>query len=127
MAALLGRRRPPTAVLAQSDEVALGALRTLRRAGLRVPDDVSVIGVDDQPTAALVDLTTVAQPVREQGRLAGVLVRAVLGDADAVATLGGDAPGPDRPRPALRVPTRLVRRGSTAPPEVAPAVPGAGS
>ena len=43
---LLSLREPPTAVVAHSDEVAIGALRTLRRAGLRVPQDVLVIGVD---------------------------------------------------------------------------------
>ena len=67
MARLLGLRSPPTAVFAHSDEIALGAVRTLRRAGLRVPEDLSVIGIDDHPLAALTDLTTVAQPVREQG------------------------------------------------------------
>ncbi|MGO9655251.1 substrate-binding domain-containing protein, partial [Mycobacterium sp.] len=42
MAKLLGLREPPTAVFAHSDEVALGAIRTIRRAGLRVPEDISV-------------------------------------------------------------------------------------
>jgi hypothetical protein len=60
----------PTAVYAHSDEVALGAVRTLRRAGLRVPGDISVVGIDDHPVAELTDLTTVAQPVRDQGELA---------------------------------------------------------
>ena len=78
MARLLGLRSPPTAVFAHCDEVALGAVRTLRRAGLRVPEDLSVIGIDDHPLAALTDLTTVAQPVREQGRRAGELVQAAL-------------------------------------------------
>jgi len=102
MARLLGLRRPPTAVYAHSDEVALGAMRTLRRAGLRVPQDVSVIGIDDDPLAALTDLTTVHQPVREQGTLAGHMV--------ATALSGGD------PGTGIMLPTRLVVRGSTAPP-----------
>ncbi|SDF81490.1 transcriptional regulator, LacI family [Pseudonocardia oroxyli] len=102
MARLLGLRHPPTAVYAHSDEVALGAIRTLRRAGLRIPDDVSVIGVDDHPLAELTDLTTVRQPVREQGALAGHMV--------ATALSGGD------PGPGIVLPTQLVVRGSTAPP-----------
>lgn len=102
MARLLGLRHPPTAVYAHSDEVALGAVRTLRRAGLRIPADVSVIGIDDHPLAALTDLTTVHQPVREQGALAGHMV--------ATALSGGD------PGPGIVLPTRLVVRGSTGPP-----------
>ncbi|TCK22679.1 LacI family DNA-binding transcriptional regulator [Pseudonocardia endophytica] len=102
MGTLLGRSAPPTAVYAHSDEVALGALRTLRRAGLRVPDDVSVIGVDDHPLAALTDLSTVGQPAGEVGTIAGRMV---------VAGLRGEA----FEAPVL-VPTRLVVRGSTGPP-----------
>jgi DNA-binding LacI/PurR family transcriptional regulator len=102
MARLLGLRSPPTAVYAHSDEVALGAVRTLRRAGLRIPQDVSVVGIDDHPLAALTDLTTVHQPVREQGALAGHMV---------VTALSGGDPGT-----GIVLPTRLVVRGSTAPP-----------
>ncbi|MHC1558162.1 LacI family DNA-binding transcriptional regulator [Actinomycetospora sp. C-140] len=105
MARLLGLRTPPTAVFAHDDETALGAVRTLRRAGLRVPGDLSVIGVDDHPLAALTDLTTVAQPVREQGRRAGQMVLAAL--------RGGLT---ERVPPAEILPTRLVLRGTTAPP-----------
>ena len=102
MARLLGLRSPPTAVFAHSDEIALGAVRTLRRAGLRIPEDLSVIGIDDHPLAALTDLTTVAQPVREQGRRAGELVQAALrGELD---------------QQAVTLPTRLVLRSTTSPP-----------
>lgn len=102
MARLLSLPKPPTAVYAHSDEVALGAMRTLRRSGLRVPEDVALIGIDDHPLADLVDLTTVRQPVREQGRIAAEML---------VALLRGD----DVER-GVHVPTRLVVRGSTAPP-----------
>lgn len=51
MAKLLGQPEPPTAVYAHSDEVALGAIRTLRRAGLRILEDLSVIGIDHHPVA----------------------------------------------------------------------------
>lgn len=78
MSRLLGHAEPPTAVFAHSDEVALGAIRTLRRAGLRPGHDVSVVGIDDHPLAALTDLTTVRQRPGEQGVLAGRLLLDLL-------------------------------------------------
>jgi DNA-binding LacI/PurR family transcriptional regulator len=102
MSQLLGLREPPTAVYAHSDEVALGAIRTLRRAGLRIPEDVSVIGIDDHPLAELTDLTTVGQPVREQGLLAGRMVLGLLRGEEVER--------------AVVMPTKLIVRGSTAPP-----------
>jgi len=102
MAQLLAVKHRPTAVYAHSDEVALGAIRTIRRAGLRVPDDISVVGIDDHPLAGLTDLTTVRQPVWEQGRRTAELVLALLaGDAADFSVV---------------LPTRLVVRGTTAPP-----------
>ena len=82
--------------------MALGASRTIRRAGLRIPEDISVVGIDDHPLARLTDLTTVRQPVWEQGRRTAELVLALLkGDpADSSVT----------------VPTRLVVRRTSAPP-----------
>lgn len=56
MAQLLSIRNPPTAVFAQSDEVAVGAVRTLRRTGLQVLEDVSIISIDDHPIAELTTL-----------------------------------------------------------------------
>lgn len=72
MAALLDLRRPPTAVFAFDDLMAIGAMEELRRRGMRVPEDVAVAGFDDIDLAAFVDppLTTVAQPKAEMGRLA---------------------------------------------------------
>jgi LacI family repressor for deo operon, udp, cdd, tsx, nupC, and nupG len=102
MSQLLSLREPPTAVYAHSDEVAVGAMRTLRRAGLRIPEDISVISIDDHPLAELTDLTTVSQPVRQQGLLAGQMVLGLL-------------QGDDIER-AVTVPTRLIIRRSTAPP-----------
>ena len=104
MEVLLSGPRLPTAVFCHSDEIALGALRTLRKSGIAVPQQISVIGVDDHPSAELSELTTVAQPVREQGRIAA---RRVLGELDEDTAA---APG------ATTLPTRLVIRGSTAPP-----------
>jgi DNA-binding LacI/PurR family transcriptional regulator len=103
MSRLLGRPEPPTAVFAHSDEVALGAMRTLRRAGLQPGRDVSVIGIDDHPLAELCDLTTVRQRPDEQGVLAGRLL---------LDLLHGGKP----PRESTTVATELVVRGSTAPP-----------
>lgn len=101
MAELLTLREPPTAVFVHSDEIAFGALRAIRQAGLRVPEDISVIGIDDHPLSAQVGLTSVRQDVFEQGQAAGRLVLGVLGRADG-------------PPSSTIVPTRLVPRGSTA-------------
>lgn len=69
---LLALERPPTAVMATSDMLALGALSAARRAGLRVPADLAVTGFDDFEFAAYVDppLTTVHVPAYEMGRQA---------------------------------------------------------
>lgn len=102
MERLLSLPELPTAVLAHSDEVAFGALRTLRRAGIRVPEQVSVIGIDDHPMAAQLDLTTVHQDVRLQGEMVARMI---------VGILAGETPGE-----AVLLPTHLVPRGSTGPP-----------
>lgn len=106
MARLLSLPDPPTAVFAESDLMAFGALRTLTRMGLRAPDDVSVIGFDDHETAELLNLTTIAQPVAHQGEL---LARQIL---DA---LSGASEEPTE----VVVPTRLVVRGTTGAARVA--------
>ena len=66
-AALLAADEPPDAVAAMSDEQAAGVVRAVRAAGLSVPGDVAVTGWDDAAVAARLDLTTVAQSLREQG------------------------------------------------------------
>lgn len=101
---LLGLPQPPTAVVAFSDEVAYGALRTLRRAGIDVPRTVSLVGIDDQAVSDMFDLTTVHQPVTEQGRTAGRLVREALDGS-------GDG------RTHITLPTHLVVRGTSGPAE----------
>jgi DNA-binding LacI/PurR family transcriptional regulator len=108
-AQLLSLQHPPTAIYAHSDEVAAGALRTLRRAGLRVPYDISIIGIDDHPIANLIDLTTVGQPVREQGTAAAELVLSLLRNE------------PDTNR-AVTLATQLIVRHSTAPPLITQSV-----
>lgn len=101
---LLETRPRPTAIFAASDEMAIGCVHAIREAGLRVPQDISVVGIDDHEMAEFFELTTVAQPVHEQGRLAAqLLLEAIRGDRDAEPA-------------AVTVPTRLVVRGTTAPP-----------
>jgi DNA-binding LacI/PurR family transcriptional regulator len=102
MGRLLDAATPPTAVFALSDEMAYGALRALRCRALSAPRDVSLIGFDDHELAAVLDLTTVAQPVAEQGSEAARLL---------LAELRGNA----GPRDVV-VPTELVVRASTGAP-----------
>ncbi|GAB1640297.1 LacI family DNA-binding transcriptional regulator [Krasilnikovia sp. MM14-A1259] len=70
--ALLDLPRPPTAIFASSDTMALGVIEAARRRGLRVPDDLSVVGFDDLPEScwASPPLTTVRQPLADMGGLA---------------------------------------------------------
>ncbi|MCL6537815.1 MAG: LacI family transcriptional regulator [Acidothermus sp.] len=74
MGTLLARRSPPSAVFAMSDEMAFGALRALRRHGLRPGEDVAVVGFDGHEMAEVLDLTTVAQPVEHMGELGARLL-----------------------------------------------------
>ncbi len=100
MEQLLDRPDPPTAVFAYSDELAIGALRTLQRRGLRLPEDISLMGVDGHPVAELFGLTTVTQDVAAQGRHVVALT---------LAHVRGEHPKPS----GVVVPTRLIDRGST--------------
>jgi LacI family transcriptional regulator len=101
----------PTAILCGNDAVALGALSAIAGAGLRVPDDVSVVGYDDIPQAAFAvpPLTTIAQPVEEIGKAAVERLLARVQSPDA-------APPPS----SQLLPVRLVVRKSTAPPRARP-------
>jgi DNA-binding LacI/PurR family transcriptional regulator len=69
---LLARSNPPTAVCCYNDMTALGAMRSIRMHGLRVPEDISVAGFDDLFVASYTEppLTTVRQPMRRMGQLA---------------------------------------------------------
>jgi DNA-binding LacI/PurR family transcriptional regulator len=71
-ARLLGLPRPPTAVFATTDVVAIGAIKAAEEAGVRVPRDVSLVGFDDIPfaTYSVPSLTTVRQPIPAMARLA---------------------------------------------------------
>jgi DNA-binding LacI/PurR family transcriptional regulator len=69
---LLAMRPRPTAILAASDRLAIGAIEAAKELNLKVPEDLSVVGFDDIPSASLItpQLTTTSQPLREKGRLA---------------------------------------------------------
>lgn len=114
---MLRRGQVPRAMVCASDEVAIGVLHELRVAGVDVPGEVSVVGVDDHPHAVLHDLTTIAQPVAEQAELA---TRWLLEGLDPTRP----RPAPDRGPAAELLPTRLVVRGSTAPARQVGHVPG---
>lgn len=105
MARLLTRPILPTAVFTEYDELAIGAIWTIRRAGLDVPGDVSVIGMDDHEMAAMLGLTTVAQDPAAQGQAAARLLMHILESESGTPDL----------QPVV-LPTRLLLRGSTAPP-----------
>ncbi|MDR6979643.1 LacI family transcriptional regulator [Streptomyces sp. 3330] len=94
------------AVVAYNDQVAIGLMRGLQAAGVRVPDDISVIGFDDIFVSDLVQpgLTTVAAPLRAEGHIA---VRDVLRLINGAAVRG------DQPK---TLPVKLITRHSTAPP-----------
>jgi DNA-binding LacI/PurR family transcriptional regulator len=79
---LLGSAKPPDAIAAMSDQQAVGVVRAARSAGLTVPDDLAVTGWDDLPAAAQLNLTTVAQSLREQG---AACARAALGQTPGSA------------------------------------------
>lgn len=102
---MLRQAARPTAVFAASDEMAIGVLQAVRAAGLRVPEDISVIGIDNHEMAEFFGLTTVSQPVHDEGRLAAQALLSML------------SAGPQRPvePPAITVPTRLVVRSTTGP------------
>lgn len=69
--ALLDTADPPDAIFAVADKLAIGVLQAAAERGLAVPDDLAVVGFDDLPLAAANDLTSVAQPAREKGAMAG--------------------------------------------------------
>ena len=103
---LLRQPNPPTAMLAMSDVLAIGALQAAGELGVSVPAELSLVGFDDSPAAAVATppLTTVAQPHEEKGRLATErLLDAIEHRADSDERFTRDI-----------LPTELVVRESTA-------------
>ena len=87
--------------MAESDELAMSVLAAWPRVGLRIPEDLSVLGFDDQALAETFGLSTIAQPVAELGRQAAAL---------AVQLAAGEQP----PRRQIELPVSLLIRRSTA-------------
>jgi LacI family transcriptional regulator len=90
---LLTRRRTFSAIFAANDQMAIGARLALYRRGIRVPDDVSVIGFDDQPQSAYITppLTTVRQPAFQMGEVsAQAMLRLLSGDAPRLPEFTGE-------------------------------------
>jgi LacI family transcriptional regulator len=106
----------PTAVFAHSDVTAYAVMTAAAEAGLRVPEDVSVIGFDDIESAAQIrpPLTTIQQPFVDMGKRAAEMLLAAIGPADP---LPDDAPEeePVADRPRLVMPTSLIVRASCGP------------
>jgi DNA-binding LacI/PurR family transcriptional regulator len=93
----------PTAIFAESDEMAYGALREARDAGLRVPEDIAVIGFDDQPFSDLMELSSMRQPVAEEALDITTRLLALINEDGEAAPFD----------PSVVLPTELVVRGST--------------
>ena len=88
--ALLARREPFTALFAYNDISAIGSIWALREAGLRIPEDVSVVGFDDIPGAAFArpGLSTVRQPLIRMGQIAAqTLVVQIEGRMESVTEI----------------------------------------
>jgi len=98
---LLSMPEPPTAIFAAGGDLAIGALRAIKSRGLRVPDPIALVGLEDPPAAGLVDppLTVVGLPMDEMGRQAISMLRTLIH--------GGTV----RPSSVI-LPTRLVVRRS---------------
>jgi DNA-binding LacI/PurR family transcriptional regulator len=94
---------PPTAIIAGNVGQALGVIDAARRAGLRVPEDLSVVGYNDTRLASEFGLTTMHVPLREIGSLAAEMLLTLLTE-------------PDLPPQIRRVSAELVVRRTCAPP-----------
>jgi LacI family repressor for deo operon, udp, cdd, tsx, nupC, and nupG len=98
----------PTALFAANDEMAIGLIKTVHAAGLRVPEDLSVVGFDGIAYADYCEptLTTIVQPRRELGATAAAELIALM-------TTGKEAA-----RKEIQLPAALILRDSTCPPRV---------
>ncbi len=104
--ALLDLDAPPTAIFASNDVMAMGAMDAIRNRGLHVPEDISILGFDDIPQAALVRpaLTTVRQPLEQMGRVATQMLIDKL--KNPKSEIG-----------RIELPTELIVRNSTLAPK----------
>jgi LacI family transcriptional regulator len=110
MRALLDLDKPPTAVFCINDLVAAGALKVCSIDGVKVPDEMSIVGCDDIELSSLVvpELTTIAIPARELGARAARMLLNRLQSNEVEPRVGT--------RPQRTIASRLVVRGTTAPP-----------
>ena len=100
MGELLARRDRPTAVFCESDEMAIGAIHAIKRHGLKVPEDISIVGFDNHEMSEYFDLTTIEQPVQMIGEMAAWSIMEKLKK-------------PNSEKADLILPTSLVVRNST--------------
>ena len=107
---LLTSVEPPTAIFAASDTQALGVVSAAHEVGLRVPDELSVVGYDDIEIADYLELTTVEQELFESGRLGAELLLAEIRARSAIP-------------PSIVLAPEVVVRGTTAPPKEVRALP----
>lgn len=115
---LLERKKPFTALLAYNDISAIGAIWAFHEAGLRVPEDISVVGFDDIPSAAFnsPSLTTVRQPLQRMGQIAAkTVIDQIEGNEEYVAEIAiepefvvRDSTGPARDSTVLSAATENV-------------------
>ncbi len=103
MTKLLSGRQSPTAVFAFSDEMAIGALKTIRDLGLDVPKEISVMGFDDHDVSQYIGLTTIHQPVAEYGEIAASQLLSSLSNPET----------PDLAN--IPLPAKLIIRSTTGP------------
>jgi DNA-binding LacI/PurR family transcriptional regulator len=109
--ALLGRPEPPTAFVTATDTLALGVLRAVRQWGLEVGRDVAVVGFDDTPTAAALDLSSVRQPIELVGRR----VMTTLLDATSATSRSGFGAQSPACTERLLAPRLIIRTSSASP------------
>jgi LacI family transcriptional regulator len=104
---LLDMAEPPTAVFVSNDVMAQGAMDAIRERGLLIPQDMSIVGFDDIPLAAVLNppLTTLHQPMEDMGRQATEMLLALINH-------------PDEEQHSIVLPTELILRESTAPPRL---------
>ncbi|GAA3295882.1 LacI family DNA-binding transcriptional regulator [Dactylosporangium vinaceum] len=109
----LARRRTVTAVFAASDQMALGVLRAFAERGIRVPEDVSVVGFDDIPEAAYLHppLTTIRQNHDEIGRRCVTALLELFAVTHHAGLIGQEPDGTLRPRLVLRDTTTRAGNG----------------
>lgn len=103
---LLQLKKRPTAVFASNDLSAFGVMSVLQNHGLKVPEDISVIGFDDLPAASQMHpaLTTIRQPIEDLGRAAVNTLLAMIAGLHSATT-------------QVTLPTELIVRQSTSPPK----------